>query len=64
MPQPIKALVFDAYGTLFDGHSIVTLCDSLDPGGGTPLAHLWRAKQFESLDSVIRDEIGFVASNY
>ena len=47
LPQVIKALVFDAYGTLFDVHSIVTLCDSLFPGRGTPLSQLWRAKQLE-----------------
>ncbi len=43
----IKALVFDAYGTLFDVHSVVALCDSLFPGRGTPLSQLWRAKQLE-----------------
>jgi 2-haloacid dehalogenase len=47
LPQAIKALVFDAYGTLFDVHSVVTLCDSLFPGRGTPLSQLWRAKQLE-----------------
>jgi 2-haloacid dehalogenase len=43
----LKALVFDAYGTLFDVHSVITLCDSLFPGRGTPLSQLWRAKQLE-----------------
>ena len=43
----IKAFVFDAYGTLFDVHSVITLCDSLFPGCGTPLSQLWRAKQLE-----------------
>ena len=47
MPAPLKALVFDAYGTLFDVYSVVTLCDSLFPGRGTPLSQLWRAKQLE-----------------
>lgn len=47
LPAPLKALVFDAYGTLFDVHSVVTLCDSLFPGRGTPLSQLWRAKQLE-----------------
>lgn len=42
-----EALVFDAYGTLFDVHSVITLCDSLFPGRGTPLSQLWRAKQLE-----------------
>jgi 2-haloacid dehalogenase len=47
LPNAIKALVFDAYGTLFDVHSVVTLCDSLYPGRGAPLSQLWRAKQLE-----------------
>ncbi|MGH8744068.1 MAG: haloacid dehalogenase type II, partial [Burkholderiales bacterium] len=46
MPQ-IKALVFDAYGTLFDVHSVITLCDELFPGQGTQLSQTWRAKQLE-----------------
>lgn len=47
MPARLQALVFDAYGTLFDVHSVVMLCDSLFPGRGTPLSQLWRAKQLE-----------------
>ena len=39
--------MFDACGTLFDVYSVVTLCDSLFPGRGTPLSQLWRAKQLE-----------------
>jgi 2-haloacid dehalogenase len=41
------ALVFDAYGTLFDVHSVVALCDELWPGRGAQLSQLWRAKQLE-----------------
>jgi len=41
------ALVFDAYGTLFDVHSVVALCDELWPGRGTELSQLWRTKQLE-----------------
>jgi 2-haloacid dehalogenase len=41
------ALVFDAYGTLFDVHSVVALCDELWPGKGTQLSQLWRTKQLE-----------------
>ncbi len=44
---PIKALVFDAYGTLFDVHSVIALCDELFPGQGTQLSQTWRAKQLE-----------------
>lgn len=43
----IKALVFDAYGTLLDVHSIAALCERLFPGKGTALSQLWRAKQLE-----------------
>jgi 2-haloacid dehalogenase len=41
------ALVFDAYGTLFDVHSVTALCDELWPGKGAELSRLWRAKQLE-----------------
>ena len=41
------ALVFDAYGTLFDVHSVVALCEALWPGRGTQLSQLWRTKQLE-----------------
>jgi 2-haloacid dehalogenase len=43
----LKALVFDAYGTLFDVFSITTLCEDLFPGYGKQLANLWRKKQLE-----------------
>jgi 2-haloacid dehalogenase len=45
-PRP-AALVFDAYGTLFDVHSVSALCEELWPGWGAQLAQLWRAKQLE-----------------
>src|SRR4051812_37098831 len=37
----IDALVFDAYGTLFDPHSITALADRLLPGHGNALSQLW-----------------------
>jgi 2-haloacid dehalogenase len=43
----LKALVFDAYGTLFDVHSVQARCDSLWPGQGAALSQAWRAKQLE-----------------
>ena len=46
MPD-IQAVVFDAYGTLFDVHSVVQRCDSLFPGRGSQLSLLWRSKQLE-----------------
>ena len=45
--MPIRALVFDAYGTLFDVHSVVARCDALFPGNGAALSQLWRQKQLE-----------------
>jgi 2-haloacid dehalogenase len=49
MPQPpkIRALVFDAYGTLFDVHSIAATCEQLFPGKGAILSQAWRVKQLE-----------------
>lgn len=47
MNTPIHAFVFDAYGTLFDPHSIRTLAETLFPGHGVALSQLWRAKQLE-----------------
>ena len=41
------AFVFDAYGTLFDVHSVAALAESIAPGHGGALARLWRAKQLE-----------------
>ncbi len=47
MPARPSALVFDAYGTLFDVHSVVALCDELWPGKGAQLSQVWRTKQLE-----------------
>lgn len=43
----IKALAFDAYGTLFDVFSVTALCEQLFPGKGNALAQLWRVKQLQ-----------------
>jgi 2-haloacid dehalogenase len=43
----LRALVFDAYGTLFDVHSVARRCESFWPGKGTLLSQAWRAKQLE-----------------
>jgi 2-haloacid dehalogenase len=42
-----QALVFDAYGTLYDVHSVIRRCDELWPGKGSALSQLWRQKQLE-----------------
>ncbi|MBV9192005.1 MAG: haloacid dehalogenase type II [Betaproteobacteria bacterium] len=43
----VDALVFDAYGTLYDVHSVIRRCETCFPGKGTQLSQLWRAKQLE-----------------
>ena len=43
----IDALVFDAYGTLFDVHAVIVRAEELAPGHGAVLSRLWRAKQLE-----------------
>ncbi len=47
MPDGISALVFDAYGTIFDVHSVWRLAESLFPGKGAALSAAWRTKQLE-----------------
>ena len=47
MATPLRALVFDAYGTLFNVHSVISACESLFPGKGAALSQLWRTKQLE-----------------
>ena len=42
-----EAMVFDAYGTLYDVHSVAARCEQCWPGKGTELSMLWRAKQLE-----------------
>jgi 2-haloacid dehalogenase len=46
-PSGIRAVVFDAYGTLFDVHSVASLAEQLHPGRGDALSQLWRQKQLE-----------------
>jgi 2-haloacid dehalogenase len=43
----LRALVFDAYGTLYDVHSVQARAEALWPGKGAALSQLWRAKQLE-----------------
>ena len=43
----IKAVLFDAYGTLFDVYSVALLAEQLFPGQGDKLSQLWRDKQIE-----------------
>ena len=46
-PTTIEAVVFDAYGTLFDVYSIGALAEQLYPGQGAAISLLWRDKQIE-----------------
>jgi 2-haloacid dehalogenase len=67
----IEAVIFDAYGTLFDVHSVVARCDELFPGRGKELSQLWRAKQleyswlrslmgrYEPFESITRDALAY-----
>ena len=43
----IKAVVFDAYGTLFDVYSIQTFAEQFYPGQGAAISVMWRDKQIE-----------------
>ena len=45
--QGLSALVFDAYGTIFDVHSVTRRADELFPGKGAALSAAWRGKQLE-----------------
>jgi 2-haloacid dehalogenase len=45
--EPIRAIAFDAFGTLFDVYSVGALAEQLYPGKGDALAALWRQKQIE-----------------
>ncbi len=45
--MPIRAIIFDAYGTLFDVYSIGALAERLFPGKGAALAQIWRDRQIE-----------------
>ena len=46
MEKP-RAVLFDAYGTLFDVYSVSLLAEQLFPGQGQALGLLWRDKQIE-----------------
>ena len=43
----IRAVLFDAYGTLFDVHSVAMLAEQLFPNFGERLSIVWRDKQIE-----------------
>jgi 2-haloacid dehalogenase len=43
----LKAVVFDAYGTLFDVQSVAAVTDAAFPGHGDYITQVWRLKQLE-----------------
>lgn len=43
----IKAVVFDAYGTLYDVQSVAAVTDEAFPGYGELISQIWRLKQLE-----------------
>jgi 2-haloacid dehalogenase len=67
----IRALVFDAYGTLYDAHSVRRLATELCGDKGELVTQLWRLKQleytwlrtlmrtYEDFWSVTRDSLAF-----
>jgi 2-haloacid dehalogenase len=46
LPKP-QAVLFDAYGTLFDVYSVALLAEQLFPGHGQAISLVWRDKQIE-----------------
>lgn len=43
----IEAVVFDAYGTLYDVQSVAAVTEETFPGYGTAITQIWRMKQLE-----------------
>jgi len=46
-PVTIKAVVFDAYGTLYDVQSVAAVTEEAFPGYGEIITQIWRIKQLE-----------------
>jgi 2-haloacid dehalogenase len=45
--MPIKGVIFDAYGTLYDVQSVQAKAEELCPGKGDLITQIWRLKQLE-----------------
>jgi 2-haloacid dehalogenase len=45
--RSIKALAFDAYGTLFDVQSVISVVNQKFPGQGAAVSAAWRTRQLE-----------------
>ncbi|MEC5405724.1 (S)-2-haloacid dehalogenase [Paraburkholderia sp. MPAMCS5] len=59
-----KAVIFDAYGTLFDVHSVIAAAEQIFPGRGDALSQLWRQKQIEYTQLRTLADAGGAASHY
>jgi 2-haloacid dehalogenase len=59
--MPINAIVFDAYGTLYDVQSVADVTEEAFPGYGEIITQVWRIKQLEYswLRSLMRRYEGF-----
>jgi 2-haloacid dehalogenase len=67
----IRAVVFDAYGTLYDVQSVAGVIDAAFPGHGDYITQVWRLKQleyswlrslmgrYEDFLAVSRDSLGY-----
>lgn len=67
----VKAFVFDAYGTLFDVHSVGEECNKWFPEKGEAISQVWREKQlnyfflrqmmerYEPFDQVTREALRY-----
>ena len=69
--MPIKAVVFDAYGTLYDIQSVAAVTEQAFPGHGDMITQIWRIKQLEyswlrslmgryaNFNSITRDSLAY-----
>ena len=67
----IKAVVFDAYGTLYDIQSVASVTERAFPGYGELITQIWRMKQlecswlrslmerYEDFSAVTRESLGY-----
>ena len=69
--MPIKAVVFDAYGTLYDIQSVAAVTEQAFPGHGDLITQIWRIKQleyswlrslmgrYENFNTITRDSLAY-----
>lgn len=71
----INAVVFDAYGTLYDIQSVAAITEQTYPGYGEAITQLWRLKQleytwlrslmerYESFETITRESLAYTLDN-